>query len=123
MGKRQGRLSDAERAQRRERERERLERAVEELLTSDGWRRWLKARAVLHGYSLIISGGHAKSATSLACRVGNMSSTRASRMGGDASTTLAAAARRVGCPGFTADRSSCHGWAGSRSFLGSRMRS
>jgi hypothetical protein len=43
MGKRQGGLSDAERAQRRERERERLERAVEELLTRDGWRRWLKA--------------------------------------------------------------------------------
>ncbi len=51
MGKRQGGLSDAERAQRRERERERLERAVEELLTRDGWRRWLKARAVLRSWA------------------------------------------------------------------------
>jgi len=44
-------LSDSERAERRREDRERLEHAVGELLSSDGWKRWLKTRAVLHGYS------------------------------------------------------------------------
>ncbi len=51
MAKTRAPLSDAERAQRRREDRERLERAVKELLTSEGWKRWLKARAVLRGYS------------------------------------------------------------------------
>ena len=52
MARKGRRLTDAERAERRRRERERLEQATAELLTSDGWRRWLRARSVLHGYSL-----------------------------------------------------------------------
>jgi len=37
-----------ERQRRREQQRERLVRATEELLTSEGWRRWLRARATFH---------------------------------------------------------------------------
>ena len=44
-----------ERQRRREQQRERLARATEELLTSEGWRRWLCARATFHSYSLLIS--------------------------------------------------------------------
>lgn len=39
------RLTDEERAQRRAEDRERLQRAARELLTSDGWRRWIEVRA------------------------------------------------------------------------------
>jgi hypothetical protein len=39
------RLTDWERAQRRAADRERLERAARELLTSEGWRRWVKVRS------------------------------------------------------------------------------
>lgn len=39
------RLSEAEREARRRADRERLERATRELLTSEGWRRWVKLRA------------------------------------------------------------------------------
>ena len=45
-------LSEAEREERRRKDRERLEQATAELLTSEGWRRWLRTRSVLHGYSL-----------------------------------------------------------------------
>lgn len=45
-----------ERERRREEQRERLARATEELLTSEGWRRWLRTRATFHSYSVIISG-------------------------------------------------------------------
>lgn len=38
-------LTDDERAQRRKSDRERLERAARELLTSEGWRRWVKVRS------------------------------------------------------------------------------
>jgi hypothetical protein len=41
----QQRLSDSEREERRERDRERLKHAAEQLLTSDGWQRWAKVRA------------------------------------------------------------------------------
>jgi hypothetical protein len=44
--------SEAERAERRARDRERLQQAARELLTSDGWQRWLRARALFHNYSL-----------------------------------------------------------------------
>ncbi len=37
--------TDEERASRRAADRERLERAARELLTSDGWRRWVRVRA------------------------------------------------------------------------------
>lgn len=37
-------LTDEERAERRERDRKRLEEAARSLLTSDGWARWVKAR-------------------------------------------------------------------------------
>jgi hypothetical protein len=39
------RLSDDERAQKRAEDRDRLERAARELLTSDGWRHWIEVRA------------------------------------------------------------------------------
>ena len=45
MTKAKRRLSDAERAERRRKDRERLQRAVEQLLTSEGWQRWVRARA------------------------------------------------------------------------------
>jgi hypothetical protein len=40
-----GRWSEAERAERRREDRERLQRAAEQLLCSEGWRRWVKARS------------------------------------------------------------------------------
>ena len=51
------RLTDDERAQRRAHDRERLEQSARELLSSDGWRRWIEIRARngLARYSLIIS--------------------------------------------------------------------
>ena len=55
MGQARRRLSEQERQERRRRDRERLEHATAELLSSEGWRRWLRTRSVLHGYSLIIS--------------------------------------------------------------------
>jgi hypothetical protein len=39
------RLSDAEREQRRIADRERLHDAAQQLLTSDGWQRWVRVRA------------------------------------------------------------------------------
>jgi hypothetical protein len=45
------RLSDAERDQRRTAERERAKQAAEQLLTSDGWQRWVRARSMFHRYS------------------------------------------------------------------------
>jgi antirestriction factor ArdC-like protein len=39
------RLTDEERAQRRAQDRDRLEQAARELLTSDGWQRWVKVRS------------------------------------------------------------------------------
>ena len=41
----QRRLSDSEREERRERDREHLKQAAEQLLTSDGWQRWVRVRA------------------------------------------------------------------------------
>jgi hypothetical protein len=41
----QRQLSDSEREERRERDRERLKQAAEQLLTSDGWKRWVRVRA------------------------------------------------------------------------------
>ena len=48
------RLSDAEKDARRRADRERLEHAARELLTSDGWKRWIRVRATngLSRYSL-----------------------------------------------------------------------
>ena len=45
------RLSEQERAERRRQDRERLQRAARELLSSDGWARWVKTRAMFHAYS------------------------------------------------------------------------
>lgn len=45
-------LNPAEREARRRRDRERLAAATRELLTSEGWTRWLRTRATLHSYSL-----------------------------------------------------------------------
>jgi antirestriction protein ArdC len=40
------------REQKRSEQREQVERAVRELLTSDGWRRWAETRATFHDYSM-----------------------------------------------------------------------
>jgi N-terminal domain of anti-restriction factor ArdC len=42
---RRPKLTDAEREQRRAADRERLKQAAEQLLTSDGWQRWVRLRA------------------------------------------------------------------------------
>jgi hypothetical protein len=52
MAKTKRGLSEAERAERRARDRERLQQAARELLTSDGWQRWVLVRALFHNYSL-----------------------------------------------------------------------
>src|ERR1700730_9193537 len=44
-------LSELERDERRRADRERLKRAAEELLCSEGWRRWVRVRASFHAYS------------------------------------------------------------------------
>ena len=45
------RLTETERAERRRQDRERLQQAARELLSSDGWARWVRARAMFHSYS------------------------------------------------------------------------
>jgi N-terminal domain of anti-restriction factor ArdC len=45
MAKTKRRLSEAERAERRRRDRERLQAAAEQLLTSEGWQRWVRVRS------------------------------------------------------------------------------
>ena len=45
------RLTEAEREQRRTAERERVKEAAEQLLTSDGWQRWVRARSMFCRYS------------------------------------------------------------------------
>jgi hypothetical protein len=44
-------LSEQERAERRLKDRERLQRAPRELLSSEGWARWVRVRAMFHAYS------------------------------------------------------------------------
>jgi hypothetical protein len=51
MAKSSRRLSEHERAERRRQDRERLQRAAEELLWSEGWARWVRVRAMFHSYS------------------------------------------------------------------------
>jgi N-terminal domain of anti-restriction factor ArdC len=48
---RRRRLSEAEREQRRRAERERVKEAAEQLLTSEGWQRWVRARSMFRRYS------------------------------------------------------------------------
>ena len=52
-------LTEAERAARRQADRERIEQAARALLTTEGWQRWIKVRASngLSRYSLVIWGG------------------------------------------------------------------
>ena len=45
------RLSEAEREQRRRADRERVKEAASELLSSEGWARWVRARQIFHAYS------------------------------------------------------------------------
>lgn len=47
-------LTRDEREARRRRDRERLAEATRALLSSEGWKAWLRSRATLHGYSLLI---------------------------------------------------------------------
>jgi hypothetical protein len=50
-------LTDAQRAERREADRDRLEQAARALLSSEGWQRWVRVRSTngLSRYCLIIS--------------------------------------------------------------------
>jgi hypothetical protein len=48
---RRRRLTEAEREQRRTAERERVKEAAEQLLTSEGWKRWVRARSMFRRYS------------------------------------------------------------------------
>jgi hypothetical protein len=59
MVKTRRRISEAQRAQRRQRDRERLWAAAEQLLTSGGWQRWVRVRsqAGLARLCVLISGG------------------------------------------------------------------
>jgi hypothetical protein len=54
VAKRSQRLSEREREERRRQDRERLQRAAEELLCSEGWARWVRVRAMFHSYSRLI---------------------------------------------------------------------
>jgi antirestriction protein ArdC len=45
------RLSETERAERRRQDRERLQQAARELLSSEGWARWVRTRSMFHAYS------------------------------------------------------------------------
>lgn len=45
------RLSEVEREQRRRADRERVKEAALELLSSEGWQRWVRARQLFHAYS------------------------------------------------------------------------
>ena len=51
---RRHRLSEAEREQRRSAERERVKEAAEQLLTSEGWQRWVRARSMFRRYCVVI---------------------------------------------------------------------
>jgi hypothetical protein len=51
MAKSSRHLSEHDRAERRRRDREHLQRAAKELLSSDGWARWVLVRAMFHSYS------------------------------------------------------------------------
>jgi len=48
------RLSEAEREQRRLADRERVKEAANELLSSEGWVRWVRARQTFHAYCPLI---------------------------------------------------------------------
>jgi hypothetical protein len=51
MAKSSRQPSKHERAERRRQDRERLQRAAQELVSSDGWARWVRTRAMFHKYS------------------------------------------------------------------------
>lgn len=51
MAKRSAGPSEFEREERRQQDRERLQRAAEQLLCSQGWARWVRVRAMFHSYS------------------------------------------------------------------------
>jgi len=48
-------LTTEERQQRRTAQRQRLEHATEQLPSTEGWVRWLRARSLLRSYTLLIS--------------------------------------------------------------------
>ena len=71
-------LTEAERDARRKADRERIEQAARALLTSDGWRRWIKVRASngLSRYSLFIWGLLSPSVYATIVSINDMSPTR-----------------------------------------------
>ena len=48
------RLTEQERAERRRQDRERLAQAARELLSPEGWARWVRTRGMFHNYSAVI---------------------------------------------------------------------
>jgi antirestriction protein ArdC len=52
MATTRSRLTEEQRAERRQADRDRLREATEALLSSEGWRRWVRARSTFHVYSL-----------------------------------------------------------------------
>jgi hypothetical protein len=48
------RLTEQERAERRERDRQYAQQAVERLRDSAGWQQWLRSRAAFRTYTLVI---------------------------------------------------------------------
>jgi hypothetical protein len=71
---RRRRLSEPEREQRRNTERERVKKAAEQLLTSEGWQRWVRARSMFRRYSALIWGACVQVTQARAVFVGDMSS-------------------------------------------------
>ncbi len=49
------RMTERQRAESRRQDRERLQLAARELLSSEGWARWVKTRAMFHAYSAMRS--------------------------------------------------------------------
>ena len=69
-------MSEAEREARRKADREKSRQAVEALVSSEGWQRWLDCRRHFHRYSLVISGAAVAERAGDGGDVDDMSSTR-----------------------------------------------
>jgi hypothetical protein len=67
------RLTEQERAERRRQDRERLQQAARELLSSEGWARWVRTRAMFHSYSALSRGRECQPRWRSPLSVGDMS--------------------------------------------------
>ncbi len=61
MPKSRTQLTDQEREQRRAEDRERVKAAAQELLCSEWWARWVRARQLFHRYPAFILGAACRS--------------------------------------------------------------